>query len=213
VYIRFVLMGEGSSDDGLIPHLEQLCVAAGADQVEGVRFAHERLNEKDASIAGRLRVVADLEPGANLVFIHADADAPGGAARRQAIASQVQASRYQGVWVPVVPVQETEAWLLLSEDAIRRVVGRPGGSEPLSLPRPRDVELTPEPKERLRAARLAASGATGRRLARAKQSFNQHRRLLLERLPVADSPLQEVPAWRELRDDVARAIQALCGIH
>ena len=97
-------------------------------------------------------------------------------------------------WLPVIPVRTTEAWLLLDEAAIRRVAGNPRGRQPLRLPRPSQVENVSDPKETLRNALADASGKQGRRLQTTRKSFNQHRRILLEQLPVGGA-LKQVPAW------------------
>ena len=53
------------------------------------------------------------------------------------------------------------------------------------------------PKEALRKALADASGKQGRRLNTVRKSFSQHRRILLEQLPVGGA-LEQVPAWRRL---------------
>jgi hypothetical protein len=114
--------------------------------------------------------------------------------------------------VAVVPIHETEAWLLTDEAAIRRVAGRPNGREPLNLPPIQQIEQTKCPKERLEAALLAAAQPlSGQRLARFRHDFGQRRRQLLEELPL-DGPLEHLRAWCRLRDDTAKAITALRAI-
>jgi hypothetical protein len=50
-----------------------------------------------------------------------------------------------------------------------------------------------------------ASEASGRRLQRVQQDFPLHRRALLQDLPIA-GPLEQVPSWRQLRDDLRKAL-------
>jgi hypothetical protein len=200
--VHFVLVGEGSSDEGLIPHLENLCIAAGADEVTGTAPDFDRLPEPcGRSVADKLRAVLQLEPEANLIFIHRDADAREPTGRLQEIQSAVEEVGVQSRWVPVVPVQETEAWLLLDEKAIRTVAENPSGRVRLNLPRPAQVERLADPKSRLQEAILTASGAAGRRLERLRAAFPQQRLLLLSRLPIG-GPLEQVSSWRRVREGI-----------
>lgn len=207
--VHFILICEGSSDHGLIPHLERLCIDAGADEVTGAAPDFARLPEPVGhTLQARLRAVMTLEPGANLIIVHRDADSTDEAPRIAEISSAVGACLLVRPWVPVVPVQETEAWLLLDEAAIRRIAGRPHGRGELNLPRPAAVEGVTRPKERLLQALVIAAEVTGRRREKFSRDFPRHRRLLLRWLPVG-GVLEQVPAWVRLRDDLRRAIAAL----
>lgn len=207
--VHFVLVGEGTSDDGLIPHLENLCVYLGADEVTGAAVDFRRLEQPvGRSVLAKLRVAVQLEPGANLYFLHRDADSSDPAPRYGEIADAVGAAGLVEGWVALVPVQETEAWILLDEAAIRAVARKPRGRVPLDLPRPGQVEAIPNPKERLQEALVKASELRGRRLVQFRQDFADHRRILLQRLPVR-GPLLEVPSWVRLETDLAAAIRRL----
>lgn len=207
--IHFVLVAEGSSDDGLIPHLEDLCVELGADEVTGTAIDYQRLDTPvRRTVESKLRAASHLEPGANLYFIHRDSDNRDPGPRFQEIANAVETCGLTQVWIPLVPVQETEAWILLDEGAIRAVAGRPNGRMALGLPRAGRVELLAHPKERLKEALVLASELTGRKLAKFRRDFPNHRRLLLQRLPVG-GPLLEVAAWVGFRDRLAEAIREL----
>jgi len=206
--IHFVLIGEGTADDALVPHLERLCVECGADEATGVAPDFGRLpTPVGKTVAEKLRRVLQLEPTADLYFIHRDADARQADARRAEIARGAADAAFPAKWVPIVPVQETEAWLLLDETAIRHVAGKPRGRTPLNLPSPSHVENVANPKEKLQAALNAASELTGRRLDRFKTDFSRHRKRLLQRLPT-EGALRNVPAWQQLRADLLAALSA-----
>lgn len=205
--ISFVFIGEGSSDTGLLTHLELLCVSAGADEVRGVIPDFSRLNY-DHALPNRLRAARQLEPDTNLFFIHHDADAPDSSRAYQTIRQAVESSQLDQPHIAVVPVQETEAWLLLDAQAIRSVAGKPKGRTDLNLPPPQRVEATASPKERLSEALMAAADLQGRRREIFKSRFDKHRHLLLERLPLG-GPLERLEGWRRLRDDTAAAIANL----
>jgi hypothetical protein len=110
--------------------------------------------------------------------------------------------------VAVVPVQETEAWILLDEQAIQDVSGKQTGRVKFNLPSPKQVEKIANPKERLKEILVKASGRKGRRLKKFRQSFPEHRRLLLETLDCSGA-VSKVPSWQRLANDVSQAIQTL----
>lgn len=208
--VRFLLIGEGTTERGLLEHLTTLCIAVGATEASGAVPPFERLRSPVGhDLTLRLRAAQQLDPAANLYFVHRDADAPDPAPRYAEIAQARAASAVPQPAVAIVPIYETEAWLLLDEAAIRRVAGQPNGREPLNLPPLGRIEQTPSPKERLEAALLAAAQPlAGRRLERFKGDFVRQRQQLLEELPI-DGPLRELAAWCRLRDDTAAAIAAL----
>src|SRR5579872_100518 len=54
--IRFVFVGEGSSDAGLVPHLEQLCIYQGASEVTGIALDPAVLGDRyGRTVAEKLR--------------------------------------------------------------------------------------------------------------------------------------------------------------
>lgn len=195
IRVNFALLREGSSDDGLIPHLRQLIVRAGADEALGTSRTY------GGTIENKLRALSTEAGSVDLIFIHRDSDGPGAEQRHDEIAKGVQQTLPKAPYVAVVPVQELEAWLLLDESAIRTVVGRPKDRTPLNLPAVKTIETTSQPKELLEQACLLASGKSGRRRLKDKAMFSQRRRVLLERLD-PDGPICHLPAWRRLEKDI-----------
>jgi hypothetical protein len=207
--IHFVLIGEGPSDDGLINHLQGLCIESGATEVTGIAPDLRRLDSAiGRTVEERLYAACQLEPEANLFFVHRDADQRDPAPRYAEIVRAVSICGLDQAWVAVVPVQETEAWLLLDERAIRVVAGRPNGREPLNLPHPRNVENVANPKEILQDALVKAAAARGRRLNKFRNDFPKHRRLLLRRLWLG-GPLQRVHSWNRLQEDIQATLRQL----
>src|SRR4028119_872308 len=128
VEIYFLFIGEGSSDEALVPHLEDICIRAGADEVSGVAPDFARLGRKVGhDVASKLEAALLLEPTANLLFVHRDADSRDPEPRREEIERAIERHAIQVSHVCVVPVQELEAWLLLDEAEIRRVAENPNG--------------------------------------------------------------------------------------
>ena len=201
--VSFAFLCEGSSDTGLIAHLETLLMHFGAQEVTGMP------DTRKGTIPARLRQLLTEATGAgiNMVFIHRDSDGPDREGREREIRRGVEESGFPHPFIPVIPVQETEAWLLLDEQAIRDVVASKG-KQPLGLPKPNAIEGTRKPKEILQKALLAASETSGRRLKKDKNSFNHHRRVLLQRLDPLGA-VRDLPSWQRLERDIQRALEQL----
>ena len=213
-HVRFVLLCEGTSDQAIESHLRRLLSHCGAGEVVGtsIPLARVRVPGERAGnvLARKIATVLSADSAFDLVFVHRDANTVGYAARAgeiEEIMRDAQRESPDSGWLPVIPVRSTEAWLLLNEAAIRRVAGNPRGSQPLQLPKPSQVENVSDPKEALRKAVADASGKTGRRLRTVRKSFSQHRRILLEQLPVGGA-LEQVPAWRRLERRVSAFVRS-----
>ena len=204
--VHFVLVAEGTSDHALVQPLQRLLVLAGADEASGVAPDLASLPKPPGkTVAAQVDMALKLEPTANAVFVHRDADLPTSDMRRAQVTAAVAHVSPQDV-VPVIPVQETEAWLLTNEDSIREAAGHPTGRAELRLPALRRIEQTANPKERLESALIAASGLSGRRLDRFKRHLPRHRTWLLETLDVT-GPVRQLTAWAELEQDVADLVE------
>ena len=206
--IRFLLICEGTSDAAFVQPIRRLLVQLGYDDPQGMFWTKgKRLTDK---IALGLRYSGKLD----LLLIHRDADAlhdthgAGPTTRLTEIENAVSIVGYSGAWVGVIPVQTIETWLILDPLAIRRVVGRPGSDINLELPLPSRVEYESNPKSRLSDAIVAASGATGRRLAKVKRDVPQFRRRLLEGLPVC-GVLDQVPSWARFKQGLIVALASI----
>lgn len=173
--INFVLLREGSSDDALVVVLRQVLASVSSAPVLG------STRDYRGTVASKLHQLRAESGQLDLVFVHRDADGPLADDRIAEIRQAAQAVRLPCPVLPLVPIQETEAWLLLDESEIRRVVGNPTGKVPLHLPRLTSVESTPRPKEILHKALLSASETRGRRRQKVTQHLGQHCRQLLDR--------------------------------
>jgi hypothetical protein len=207
--VNFVFVGEGTSDTKLIPLLRELCMLCGADDAKGIIPEWSKLPKKVGhSISQKIKGALKLVPNAELLFIHRDADGPDPTSRYEEIAKAIESLGVSIPYVAVVPIQETEAWLLLDEDAIRRVARKPKGRMRLNLPSPKQVEKIANPKERLKEALAKASALKGRRLKSFGKKFSEHRQKLLLELDYS-SPVSQVPAWQRLFNDTCQAIEKL----
>lgn len=205
--MRFVLICEGSSDAPLSNHIRCLLVECGCARPRGDVF------HRGSRIGDKVREAVNRSSDLDLLFVHRDADSAGAEARLR----EIEAGVREGVGdtlpsglrhVAVVPVRMTEAWLLLDEAAIRKVVGKPNGVTPLGLPPAAKVETTPDPKEVLRNALLAAVETTGRRRRKFRREFPRLRRSLLEDLPLGGQ-LASLPSWNAFRSATQAALAKL----
>ncbi len=207
--IRFALVTEGSSDRGLVPHLEDLCERAGATEVEGTAPDLGRLPDPPGKrVIDQVRAVLALVPQVQIVFIHRDADQRIDTRARHEIEAAITKLDAGLHHVAVVPIQELEAWLLTNEYAIREMAMNPRGTAPLGLPSISQIERAASPKELLQEALVAACKLSGRRLAKFEQDFPRHRGTLLERLDI-DGEVRRLSAWQRLVRDTTTTVQAL----
>lgn len=207
--VRFALIAEGRTEEALLGHLRELCLRGGVGDVEDV-WADDLLNVFDdvgKDIASRVRAILRADPAINLLFIHRDADARSDQVRRAEIERGVASSDCMMAYVPIIPIQEIEAWLLVDPDAIRRVVANPGGKDDLGLPKLGQIEQRASPKEILRdALRQASKPGRGRGID--TRTFGILRRRLLEDLDV-DGPVTQLTAWQSLLRDLNAALAEL----
>jgi hypothetical protein len=200
--VDFVLLREGSSDDALVVPLQELVVRSGAHEATGTSLAYR------GSIEDKLQALLSEGASPDLIFIHRDADTRSSHARRMEIRAACEKVAQLPAVVSVVPIQETEAWLLVDPQAIRDVVGRTDGTSALTLPKIKHIESTSDPKSVLATALLDASDTTGRRHRQEIKRFSSYRRLLLERLN-PDGAIQQLSSWVALVDEVQNAMASL----
>lgn len=207
--VRAVFIADGPSDLPLAMHLELLCAQQGVE-VQVTPIDPRSLRASSRTVEGRLRFLLDQDVDPDLVFVHRDAESQDPAARATEVrAGAVAAGIDELRVVPVVPIRMTEAWLLIDESEIRRVAGRPAGTNNLGLPPVSAIESLADPKALLAQVLLDAGQPSGRR--RRKQferDFGSNRALLLERLDLA-GPINELAAWRRLKEDVAEVLANL----
>lgn len=168
--LRFTLIGEGPTDDALISIVVWLLEHPTFGLLPDVEVVSRFVDRGQFPAAYGLRdriIAAILDAPADVIVVHHDADGPTPELRVSEINLAVRDARklMEGLppAVPIVPVRETEAWLLLDESAIRRAARNPRGTAQLHLPRVHEVEACPDAKATLRDALRAASELPRRR--------------------------------------------------
>ncbi len=204
--VRATLVAEGRSDLLLAPHLAILCIEAGAR--EAVCRAPDLAllpRSVGSTVQAKVEAALELHPDTNLLFVHRDADRAGVEAREREIEEGTRSVR--APVVPIVPVAELEAWLLVDEGAIRDAVGRRSSTASLNLPSIGACERLADPKGRLQeAVDIAQQDVAKRR----RSSFGLVRSRLLERLDLA-GPIRELSAFQRLMSGIEQAVGKLAA--
>jgi hypothetical protein len=205
--VRVVFLGEGTSDSGIVPHIETIAANHDIDVAVTDPDLDRLPKPPGRAVEAKLRAVIDMGGVYDLIAVHRDADSQGVSARVEEIAAAVAAVAVDVPHVPVVPVRMTEAWLLTSEEDLRWVAGNPNGRTALNLPGLGSLERVADPKGLLKDVLARASGASGRRLDRFHKRFSQHRRHLLERLDPT-GPVAGLPSWQHFVTGVENGLKA-----
>lgn len=198
----FTLLADGSSDRVLVSILGWMLAQKHPDHLwTGIRAELDRLPRPPADLAGRIQATIEYFPG-DVIFVHRDAERESRDIRLREISDSIATTALAGgKWVPVIPVRMTEAWLLISEKAIREASGNPDGRVNLRLPPIREIEGIPDPKHLLRQLLLEAAEVTGRR--RKKFHFPERRASIPDFIDDW-SELLKLPSASKLYEDVAR---------
>lgn len=111
---RYTLVADGPSDRALLPIINW--VLAGTPLTAGISeqvadFRH--LTDPPTTLVGRIRR-ALLEYPCDLLFVHRDAEIERREVRTEEIRAASEAAPVS-MWVRVVPVRMTEAWLLIDD--------------------------------------------------------------------------------------------------
>jgi hypothetical protein len=208
--LRYTLLCDGSSDQALLPLINWSLREQGLRSPVYPEWANLGvLRHPPGALSGKIRAALDLYP-CELLFVHRDCEAQTIADRRREIGDALEvvfgASHNRVITVCVVPRRMTEAWLLISERAIRIASGNPNGQTPLLIPAHNVLEELPNPKETLFALLRSASELHGRRL----RSLRVHR-LIHRVIELIDdfSPLRTLPAFAAFEEQLGNSLGEL----
>ncbi|WP_338672674.1 DUF4276 family protein [Streptomyces sp. SCSIO 30461] len=205
---RILFIGEGSSDNGLVRHVESIAARKGLDASITVPDFGLLPLPTGHSVRDKLRAARKLDGSYDLVVVQRDADRGPAQDRRDEIAEAVRAEWPGLQHVAVVPVRMLEAWLLLDEACLRQVAENPRGRVSLDLPKGTVAEKVADPKQLLKDSLARASEYKGRRLAQFQKRFSQHRLRMLELLD-PEGPVAALPSWQHFVKDLDEAFESL----
>lgn len=198
---KFTVLSDGSSDRVLLPILQWMLGTHHAKfDWQGSVADLSSLPNPPKNFHDRITTAIEYYP-CDVLFIHRDAEKQKPSLRREEIHQAVSASGITEPWTPVVPVRMTEAWLLISESAVRETACNPKGSNDLKMPPIARLEAIPDPKRKLKELLEKASEQRGRRLEKL------HFPTLRAQLPhhIQDwTDLLKLPSAKATWDDIAR---------
>jgi hypothetical protein len=199
------LAADGTSDRCLLHPIRWVATQAltlGQTPAEGLRVQFAQV--PPIPLDARIRSALQHYP-CDVLLVHRDSEKENPERRLREINEATASLQDGGPIVPVIPIRMSEAWLLISEQAIREAAGNPTGREPLSLPRHSDLEALHDPKDTLRKAILAASSASGRRREQLKRDLPKRIHRVAE-LIEDFSPLKALSAFRQFESAFTQVI-------
>lgn len=208
-FFRFTLLSDGSSDKTLIPHLTWLLKQNGVTLPIVSDWADlSRLRERPNDLTEKIERSLELYP-CEVLFIHRDAEKELPKNRKDEITkalAKLNQNLAKPSFVCVNPVRMSEAWLLFDEKVIRRASGNPEGKAGINLPKLKNVEELPDPKEVLFKAIRDTSEKSGRKLKQLNADMPALRYRVSE-LIEDFAPLRALTAFNQLEADIKNLIE------
>lgn len=203
-YLVPAFIGEGPTDfrflEPLILRMLRGCLQRATDVVE-IQTPIRHLSpatRRQADIVDSLRTVA---AEVDLIFLHTDGGGDPGRAMQERVTPIFEQLRHIESMrcIGIVPVHETEAWVLVDGDALRTVFGTTRSNMELGLPRSAlDVEALADPKAVLRQTHDRVTGARRRRRQMPLGLLGEH---------VALDRLRRLGAFRAFENELAAALR------
>lgn len=203
--LRFTLVADGPSDKRLVPiarwviqqHTTRPIASTWAD------FSVLPVAARPRTLHERIRAAAEYFP-ADLLLVHRDAETETRDTRVREIRGACPDDLSESA-VPLVTVRMQEAWLLISEPAIRAAAGNPRGRNRLDLPPVGALESVADPKFLLYQALEEASGLAGRHLSRFNVAAAAYR---VSELIEDFSDLRRLQAFVAFEQDLVGTLEA-----
>jgi hypothetical protein len=199
--LRYTLVSDGSSDKRLIPVLNWLLQSHTSLAISSTWADPSVFLSQPKSLAEKIVAAVEFYP-CDLLFVHRDSEGEPRSKRVTEIQNACAVTPDIPT-VPVIPVRMQEAWLLISEEAIRTAAGKPRGRTPIVLPSRAQLENHSNPKQTLYQALRTASGLTGRHLGRFKVAAAAYR---VSEIIEDYSPLRGLSAFDALESDLRRVL-------
>lgn len=200
--LSIVIVAEGSSDGALEWPIRWLFKELGVKCPLEIHTSF-RSHDSNSGLEGKLKTACQLfEP--DLILVHRDTDGTSYEKRLEEIKAVSERLDIVDL-VPIVTIRMMEAWLLISESAIRVASGNPQGRITLNLPKIKQLEGIADPKSLLFKLLRTASELKGRRLK--KFSEFEARRIAAEEIEDF-SPLLQLSAFKALKEILEEMISA-----
>lgn len=202
--ISFILTGEGTSDLRLVEHIESILIEEGFSEVSGEAPDLGMFRPSiGRTVQNKLTALFRHYPNVDVIFVHRDADNVGVHVREQEILTAAQNIAGIARVIPIIPVTMLETWLLVDQEAIKRVAGNnnyKGGLQ--CIPAIRQLENHGDTKHLLLDALCEASQTQGARLIKFRKRFSEMRaRLTFDLDP--NGPVQNLASYRYFREKIS----------
>ncbi|WAJ36517.1 DUF4276 family protein [Pseudomonas sp. GOM7] len=214
-YLGLALFAEGPTDYYFLrPLLQRLCEdicahdATYAVEVSEVLGLDNPVTEDRLPREERIAQSAKMARGAwNVLFIHADGASDPQKFRRQQVQPGLDLVRRtmdgEVAGVGVVPIRETEAWVIADGNALRCAFGTELSDQDLGLPALRGAEGVADPKAALKGA-FTATNPPSRRL---RQGVSPYLNTLGEQVSL--EVLRNLPSFQALEEELRLALREL----
>ncbi|MBF0554325.1 MAG: hypothetical protein HQK96_07140 [Nitrospirae bacterium] len=207
----YTLLTDGRSDRVLIPILECLLDEYSSNMPVKIKWADLSNMPKQKKLEKRIEMAMKFYP-CKILFIHRDAEKIPHKERVQEIHKAIEKipNIPPGLTtICVVPVRMTEAWLLIDGAAIRKAADNPNGDVDLKLPKSKELETIPDPKDVLSQLLIEASGCTGgRKLDKFKEDISEKAFKVAENIEDF-SPLRSLLAFQALEEELKTVLSEL----
>lgn len=204
--LHYTLLSDGPADKALMPILKWLLQQRLVNVPIQSRWADlRRLRRPPRELHEKIQKSVEVYP-CDLLFVHRDAETASLGDRLAEISNAIVMASTTTALPPsigVVPVRMTEAWLLFDTNAIREAAGNPNGTVHIDLPEIGTLEDLSNPKSKLHALMLEATGLVSRR----RRRFDVNNAVQLIPEYIEDfSPLRALPAFSSLENRVTATI-------
>lgn len=162
--LRYTVLGDGSSDQCLVPIVQWIVDQQYGQTPYAVEYAASKhLPSPGVGLRKRILAAARIYP-CDILIVHRDAERQPLAARIAEVMREVEGTTQK--CVAAVPVRMTESWLMVDECAIRRAANNPNGTVELDMPPEHRWESLADPKDKLFDLLRTATELNARRLAK-----------------------------------------------
>ncbi|WP_082731511.1 DUF4276 family protein [Pseudomonas sp. HUK17] len=201
--IKFLLIGEGTSDLRLVNHIETIFIEEGFDEVSGEAPDLSLFNPPvGRDISSKLKCLIKNFPEFDVIFIHRDADGGTIDARIQEIEDAITDLLPIENIIPVIPVTMLETWLLADIETIKTIAGNKKFRAPIpNLPPPNRLESVRNTKDLLLEILCIISETQGARLQKFKKRFPEMRARLTYELDT-NGNINDLPSYRTFREKI-----------
>lgn len=202
----YTLLADGPTDERLMPIVDWTIRQHSREPVSGQFADHRAIGAHTRRLVDRIPAALSAFP-CDMLIVHRDSEVSDHSVREGEVSRALDILNLPDPPVVLlIPVRMQEAWLLISESAMRSAAGYPSGTMALGLPTVSSLEGLADPKRRLEECLRVASGLSGRRLRRFSEGQAARR---LSRVISDFTPLRHLAAFGRFEDSLKEALEGL----